>query len=363
MEKERYTLKNLFLPRLRGRPWREIPAMLMLNPIVWLCELTVWIIFAVGSAYQASVLAPHMDFVIILVATVATIVFPVIYLLFMWLLDIFEREPLRFIISLFLWGVASAGGAFIVNTCLGLILVVIGSLIGGETGGQLAAVVGTSVFIAPVVEECLKGLGVIIMAGHHEMDDTYDGILFGFSAGIGFAAVENLFYFSAAFKEGQTTALEFLGFVLYRSIICMIGHGCFTATTGILMGFLKGRGRLAKFAQFGGLIGLFGAMLLHGIFNAAAIGQEITQAVVFGKLTYPLPMFHGPLIFLMAFIYFIIIIFALIESRARIIREDAYEKERQRQKQLEQAGAKCCRECNTPLPQGRICCDQCGTMN
>ena len=248
MEKERYTLKNLFLPRLRGRPWREIPAMLMLNPIVWLCEIIVWLIFAVGSSYQASVLAPHLDFVIIIVATVATIIFPVIYLFFMWILDIFEREPLRFIISLFLWGVASAGGAFIVNTTLGLILVVIGSIIGGETGGNLAAVVGTSVFIAPVVEECIKGLGVIIMAGHHELDDTYDGILFGFSAGIGFAAVENLFYFTAAFKEGQTTGLEFLGFVLYRSIICMIGHGCFTATTGILMGFLKGRGRLAKFA-------------------------------------------------------------------------------------------------------------------
>lgn len=105
-----------------------------------------------------------MDFVIIIVATIATIIFPVIYLLFMWILDLFEREPLRFIISLFLWGVASAGGAFIVNTLLGLILVLLGGLIGGETGARLAAVVGTGVFIAPVVEESIKGLGVIIMA-------------------------------------------------------------------------------------------------------------------------------------------------------------------------------------------------------
>ena len=104
-------------------------------------------------------------------------------------------------------------------------------------------------------------------------------------------------------------------------------------------------------------------MFLHGIFNAAAIGQEITVAVVFGKLTYPVPMFHGPLIFLMGFIYFIIIIFALIESRARIIKEAAYEKERLRQKQIEQSRTKYCKQCGTPLPAGRICCDNCGTMN
>lgn len=328
MKKEKYTLRNLFLPRLRGRPIREVIAVLMINPIVWLIEGSVWFLFGLLAVLNAKMLAPHLAIWILLVATLAVIVFPIMYLLVIWLIDIFEREPLRFIIALFMWGVASTLGSLIFNELLGAIL--------GILGGEIIGEIGTTVLVAPMVEEFMKGFGLILIAGHHEMDDTMDGIVYGFSVGIGFAAVENFLYFSSYFQEEQTTALSFISFVMYRSVICMIGHGCFTATTGLIMGFMKGRGRWSKFSQFFGFIGMLGAMTLHGIFNTVAILQGVAQSIVLQGIDVPVPVFHGPLLLLVGIIYLIIIGFALWESYARVKRERIFEEERLRIKKMEQ---------------------------
>jgi len=363
-EKEKYTIRTLFLPRLRGRPIREIFAIIMLNPLVWLLEGCAWFMFGFLGVVQAKIVAPHAAIGVIAVTTVAVVVFPLMYLLVIWLMDFFEREPLRFIFSLFMWGVASTVGSFIFNTILGTFLAI---FLGPEIGGM-----GTSVMIAPIVEECMKGLGLILIAGHHEMDDTMDGIVYGFSVGIGFAAVENFLYFSIAFQEGHSTSLEFLSFVLYRSVICMIGHGCFTATTGMIMGFIKGRGRLSKYAQLFGFVGLLGAMTLHGTFNLLAIIQGAVQYTFLEGVKYPVPLFHGPLILLMGAVYFIIIIFALWESYSRVKREREFEVER---KKLKAAGGeningkditggnRFCRVCEAELPPLGGFCTKCGNRN
>ena len=354
-KKEKYTLRNLFLPRLRGRPIREIIAIIMLNPIVWLIEAGAWFFFGFIGVLQAKEVAPDAAIGVILVATIAVVVFPLIYLLVIWLMDFFEREPLRFIFALFMWGVASTVGSYIFNTVLGtFVTLIFGNVIGN---------IGTGVMIAPIVEETMKGLGLILIAGHHEMDDTMDGIVYGFAVGIGFAAVENFIYFSVAFQEGHSTAMSFLSFVLYRSVICMIGHGCFTATTGLVMGYMKGRGRLSKYSQFFGFIGLLGAMTLHGIFNFMAIVQGAVQYTVFEGIDYPVPLFHGPLILLMGAIYFVIIILALWESYARVKREKAYQTHRQERRERrarEKAGDKYCPHCEAELSPDSVFCKSCG---
>jgi RsiW-degrading membrane proteinase PrsW (M82 family) len=358
MEKEVYNLKTLFFPRLTGRPFREKLAILMLNPLTWLLEASLGLVFMVLCVMQAKATAPHFALWILLATSVAVTVFPFIYIFFMWLIDIFEREPFRFIISLFMWGIASTSIAFIVNTFFDYIILIVFTLITGEETARIADIFAVTVVVAPIAEECIKGFGLIIIAGHHELDDTYDGILYGFAVGVGFAAAENLLYFTRAFEEGQTSVTAFLSHVIYRSIICMLGHGCFTATTGMVIGFFKGRGKFSKYAQLWGIVGLIGAIILHSIFNFSAIGQGICQQMYFEGLQYPVPLFHGPLILVMTFIYFIIIILALIESWARVRRENAYEKERKSGKIQKQKIT--CSFCGANLSSGDIFCGDCG---
>jgi len=358
MEKEVYNLKTLFFPRLAGRPFREKLAILMLNPLTWLLEASLGLVFMVLCVLQAKATAPHFAFWIILATSVAVTVFPFIYIFFMWLIDIFEREPFRFIISLFMWGIASTTLAFIVNSSLDYVLFYVFTLFTGEETAKIADLFAVTVIVAPIAEECIKGFGLIIIAGHHELDDTYDGILYGFAVGVGFAAAENFLYFTRAFEEGQTSVAAFLSHVIYRSIICMLGHGCFTATTGMVIGFFKGRGKFSKYAQFLGFFGLIGAIVLHSIFNFTAIGQGLYQQMYFKGLQYPVPLFHGPLIFFMTFIYFIIIIFALIESWARVRRENNYEKERKSGKI--QSRKITCSSCGVNLSPEALFCGDCG---
>ncbi|HMK46330.1 MAG TPA: PrsW family intramembrane metalloprotease, partial [Methanocella sp.] len=163
--------------------------------------------------------------------------------------------------------------------------------------------VGTSVFIAPVVEETSKGFGLLIMAGHHEMDDMFDGILYGFAIGMGFAAIENWLYFAANANPVSAEGLTPWAFnILYRSILCSLAHGGFTAATGGVIGFMKSHKSLRKFAFVGYFFGLPIAILLHGTFNFTAILDGIMQMVTH----VPVPVFDPVLTLGMTGIYIIL---------------------------------------------------------
>ena len=64
----------------------------------------------------------------------------------------------------------------------------------GMLGGSMAVTIIATAVLAPVIEEIIKSAGVVVMSAHHEMNDTLDGLLYGFVVGVGFSAVENWFY-------------------------------------------------------------------------------------------------------------------------------------------------------------------------
>ena len=76
---------------------------------------------------------------------------------FVYWLDRYEKEPKILLWATFFWGVViAAGGAFIINTAFGLGIYVF-------TGSENAAEIGTTSIVAPIVEEALKGLAVLIV--------------------------------------------------------------------------------------------------------------------------------------------------------------------------------------------------------
>ena len=143
-------------------------------------------------------------------------------------LDRYEKEPKLLLGAAFMWGVVIAGGgAYILNTAFGLGIYVL-------TGSEGAAEFGTTSIVAPIIEEGLKGLAVLIvfLLFRKEFDSILDGIVYAGITAMGFAAIENLLYI---YRNGyQEAGWEgFWTLVVIRVILVGWMHPFFTAFTGI----------------------------------------------------------------------------------------------------------------------------------
>ncbi|MEM2974234.1 MAG: PrsW family intramembrane metalloprotease, partial [Candidatus Micrarchaeia archaeon] len=168
-----------------------------------------------------------------------------------------------------------------------------------------------SMIISPVSEEVLKAIGVYIMGCHRQTENMLDGLLYGFAVGVGFAAVENWFYFVSKMNPLSIGVEAWLLSILYRSIFNTIAHGCFTAFIGAFIGIIKARPRMEGYHYLGLLPGLFVAIILHMIFNLSAF-LDIVAVETFKTAV----LFFNPLLVVTVGIGFVILYyFGLVESR------------------------------------------------
>jgi protease PrsW len=147
---------------------------------------------------------------------------------FVYWLDRFEKEPLILLGVAFIWGaVVAAGGAFVINTLLGIGVYLL-------TGSGKVADLATASLVAPFVEEGLKGsaLLLILLAFRSEFDSILDGIIYAGITALGFAATENVLYiYEQGFAHGGWGGLWHL--VIIRDLVVAWQHPFFTAFTGI----------------------------------------------------------------------------------------------------------------------------------
>jgi protease PrsW len=222
----------------------------------------------------------------------------VIYLLFMRAIDLYEREPLRYVIPVFVWGFAVATTVSLVfNTLFQLTLSSVTSV---KTASFFTAVVE-----APVVEECSKGLALLLIffiaylvrrrSGLMEFAGVMDGIVYGSAVGFGFAIAEDLLY---GLQYGPET-------FLVRRIFGGFAHASFTSLTGIGLGLVPWvQSRILKVVL--PVLGLMGAIVLHATFNFTA--------TVFGPVGY--------LVLFCVILVYIIVIFVWLYIERRAIREE-----------------------------------------
>ena len=143
-------------------------------------------------------------------------------------LDRYEKEPKLLLGAAFLWGVVIAGGgAYILNTAFGIGIYAI-------TGSEGAAEFGTTSIVAPIIEEALKGLAVLVvfLMFRNEFDSVLDGVVYGAVTAMGFAAIENVLYiYRNGYIEGGWEGFWVLAFI--RVVLVGWMHPFFTAFTGI----------------------------------------------------------------------------------------------------------------------------------
>lgn len=180
---------------------------------------------------------------------------------FVYWMDRYEKEPKILLGATFLWGVViAAGGAFIINTVFGVGIYIF-------TGSEGAAEIGTTSIVAPIVEEFLKGLAVVIVffMFRKEFDSVLDGIIYAGIAALGFAATENTLYiYRNGYLDGGWQGLFFLTFI--RVVIVGWQHPFYTAFTGIGLALSRtNRNPLIKFiAPF---VGYGAAVTTHAFHN------------------------------------------------------------------------------------------------
>jgi protease PrsW len=170
-----------------------------------------------------------------------------------YLLDLYEREPLSLVFGALVWGaVAATVLAGVANAGWGLVV--------ARIGGAAFAAEWTAALTAPFVEESLKAAGVILiyLIARDEMDDVMDGFVYGAMVGLGFALIEDVFYFIAIF--GGTTGGVLAGFYVRVVSSGFYGHVLYTSLAGMgIAYFVSRRGEASFGRRLAVAVGLFAA--------------------------------------------------------------------------------------------------------
>jgi len=183
------------------------------------------------------------------------------YILY-WL-DRYEKEPIPLLVGVFAWGMlVAAGGSYVLNT---LFQITVFQITGSEGMSDLT----TGSISAPLVEETLKGLAVLLvfLVFRREFDSILDGIVYAGIAALGFAATENTLYIWRGYESGGWGGLLVLVFI--RVILVGWQHPVYTAFTGI--GLALARTNRSVIVKILAVLGGWGlAMFTHSVHNTLA---------------------------------------------------------------------------------------------
>ncbi len=172
---------------------------------------------------------------------------------FVWLIDRWEPEPKRMYVLAFMWGAGvSIFMALVLNSSMQNLLWIVQE----DFNVNLSVDRILSSYIAPLTEEGVKGLGILLIyfAFYRYFNGPIDGIIYGTLIGSGFAFTENILYFVNNFSHiEQMFQVRFLDGPL--------NHEAWTAVFGFFIGFAcysKGKTKILRWiipAYLGAIVG------------------------------------------------------------------------------------------------------------
>ncbi|MDP4175200.1 MAG: PrsW family intramembrane metalloprotease [Bacteroidota bacterium] len=175
------------------------------------------------------------------------------YLVLLWALDKYDREPARLIAYNFLWGaigsvIFASIGSFILEKQIAVVFKANTELIG-------------PLLVAPLVEESTKGIFLLFTISRKEFDNITDGLLYGAAVGLGFGMTENFLYFILY----GTSVKSWIVLVLVRSMFSAVMHCISSGTLGAFLAISKFGRKSEHFIL--PAIGLSLAILIHFTWN------------------------------------------------------------------------------------------------
>ncbi|USQ79029.1 PrsW family intramembrane metalloprotease [Ornithinimicrobium faecis] len=250
-----------------------------------LCGLFLSVLVTDSTGVTAAMLG------LLTASTVLGIVVPVL----LWV-DRLEAEPARIMWFAFLWGaLVSTAGTLILNE-FGMAFF---------AGLHLDPVFTSAVLVAPIAEEALKCLGVlmIFLFARREFNGIVDGLVYAGMVAVGFAFIENIIYLGGAFNEMGTPGL--VGLFVLRCLMSPFAHPMFTACFGLALGLIAYR-RHWRFA-FVPVLGYLAAVFLHFLWNFAALSS--TDGFLLVYVVVQVPLFIG---------FIVLLVFSRRQERAML---------------------------------------------
>lgn len=171
-----------------------------------------------------------------------------VILIYIYVKDKFEKEPIGFLIKNFLLGA-------VVSILITIVLSFAANLIYPITYPEsIVQQFVKAFFIVALVEEFSKYIIVKYYSQvNAEFNEPFDGIVYAVVISMGFAAVENVLY---VFQFGISTGV-------LRAFTAVPAH----ATFGILMGYFMGKAKFTNQRIKYNLLGLLTATLFHGAYD------------------------------------------------------------------------------------------------
>lgn len=169
---------------------------------------------------------------------------PVIYLVYIYDVNLWEDAPLAVVLGLFV-----TTGLLAVLVSLLFFRWAFGdqllSLVVNRNGLSGVSVPGLLVFavLLPIVAEIVKNVGLVFLAAKPQFDDMIDGLTFGVAAGTAYACFETLVAFSPVFTSGQVRTTEGLaGWLVVVVNLMIVKSLVYGTATGLAGAAYSGRG-------------------------------------------------------------------------------------------------------------------------
>jgi RsiW-degrading membrane proteinase PrsW (M82 family) len=197
-------------------------------------------------------------------------VFPGLFLSwYIWWRDKHEREPHKYLIACFIFGMLS--------TIPAVFLEIYGQSLGYGAGPDI---INTFIFAVVVVgfsEEFSKFLFLrYYIFPKEEFCEPMDGIVYAVMVSMGFATLENILYVFDTEKGGMQTAI-------LRMLLSVPGHAAFA----VIMGYFVGLAKFARGSRLGYLAaGLILSSLVHGLYDFFLFQQMDKALAIFTLITF-----------------------------------------------------------------------------
>lgn len=183
---------------------------------------------------------------------------PALFLVFLFVrLDRFP-EPARVILGTFFWGL-------VILVPVLAIALPLDALVVQDLPDPVDHVLADAFLLAAIPEETLKfAVLLFYCARHGAFDEPMDGVVYGATASLGFAALENILYVAGSGGDWAGTAL-------LRALTAVPIH----ALLGAIMGLYLGRARFEPNAlRHSMLLAWAVPVLLHGLYDFPLLGID-----------------------------------------------------------------------------------------
>lgn len=190
----------------------------------------------------------------------------VILLIFFYLKDKYEKEPVKTLGKVFLIGVLIVVPVLIIE----LLLIKI-----KPAGSKIWDVFYMAVIVAGFTEEIIKYIALrFYIWKNTDFNEMYDGIIYGVFLSLGFATVENVLY---VIEGGMSAALM-------RIVTAVPAHALF----GTVMGYYLGKAKFLPYSKGKRLIyAWFVPVILHGIYDFIILaGYSFLTLLLFPFMIY-----------------------------------------------------------------------------